>query len=110
MCNDENGVTLLELLLAVSFVSVTVAALSILLPKVSANIVNNRQRLLASNFAAADIQWIKEQYDTYDKLPLTQTGQFPVADQNINLPYNGCDCSKDMDSMQLTDATSRKTG
>jgi len=79
---------LLELLIAVVFVSVAVTAISLLFPKASASITNNRYRFLASNFAAARIQELKEQ-----PYALIQLTPYNAAYFTSNATTaGGCDC------------------
>jgi Tfp pilus assembly protein PilE len=108
MRNNKRGVTLLELMIAVVMVSGVVITLAILVPKASANITNNRRRFLASNFAAADIQQIKEQpYALISSSPTATTGYFPVS--GITNP-GGCDCSRENMSGMPVDATYTEDG
>jgi Tfp pilus assembly protein FimT len=58
---DEQGVSLLELLIAIAMITSSVVILSLTFPKASATISNNRQHMLASNLASALIQQVKAQ-------------------------------------------------
>lgn len=83
------GVTLLELLIAVAMVSITVAMLSLLFPKASKSITNNRQHWLATNFATARIQDLKQQ--PYSLVTPTAAGNYFLNTNNALPP--ACDCS-----------------
>jgi hypothetical protein len=78
----QDGVSLVELLLAISLVIGVVITLSLAFPKASANGIQIRQRAVAANLASSKIQILKSQ--PYDFLDATDT-QFPAFNA-------GCDC------------------
>jgi type II secretory pathway pseudopilin PulG len=101
----EKGATLLELLIAVLMVCGVVTTLSLLFPKASSSITNNRRHMLASDFAAAGMQELKEQ-------PYAVIAPWPRTDVSTNYPVSligtigGCDCRKeDLSGTQFRDAT-----
>ncbi len=88
------GVTLVELLLAMTLVTVAVVVLSLTFPKSSASISNKRHRWLASNFAASRIQELRAK--SYAYIPYN-----PAADFDLDTNPD-CDC-KDMDMATIPD-------
>jgi type II secretory pathway pseudopilin PulG len=87
----KKGATLLELIIAVVMLSVGLIVVTLVFPKASASISNNRRRVIASNFAAARMQELKSL--PYALVPLTPTASFTTS--VAAFPASGCDCSKE---------------
>jgi prepilin-type N-terminal cleavage/methylation domain-containing protein len=83
---EHKGVSLIELLIAVALVSVVVAATSLLFPKASQSLVDNRQRLEATTLATGKIDEIKKQ--PYDYIHVTSTGTYFNANCNCSAITN----------------------
>jgi hypothetical protein len=83
----QNGVSLIELVLATALGVIVVVSLSITLPTVSKNIIMNQQRWIAVRIANTQIQTVKSQpYDFLTTTDVSEPGSFP--------PWNpNCDCT-----------------
>src|SRR5690349_5293014 len=88
----RSGATLLEVLLATVIVTIIIVTSALLFPRAAKSITTNRQRFLASNFAASRMQELKT--TPYALLDVTDAtaANFPVS--GIGDP-NGCDCQQE---------------
>jgi Tfp pilus assembly protein PilV len=89
LAGKQDGATLLELLITVVIVIVVVTSISLLIPKASAGITNDRHRWLASSLAASRIQDMKQQH--YAQIPLTPASVNYFS--SVATTAGGCDCS-----------------
>src|ERR1700733_14293754 len=80
---NQKGVTLIELVIAVSMMAAVVASLSLAFPQVSANMASTRQHALANNLVNAQLQTLKSKPYDFEDLTEASLGQF-----NAN-----CDCA-----------------
>lgn len=91
------GVTLLELLLAVTLVSASVAMLSLTLPKATQALINSRRRWFANNFATSKMQEIRAvPYAMLDPTPRvngSNVSNFPVSGSAQFPTLGGCNCA-----------------
>jgi type II secretory pathway pseudopilin PulG len=81
---NVKGATLLELIIAVSMVTVAVVIISLTFPKASVSVSNNRQHALATRFADNRIQ--EYQAQSYPYINVTPATDFSVSNTN-------CDCN-----------------
>jgi Tfp pilus assembly protein PilV len=100
--NAQRGATLLEVMIAVVMVTVTIAIMSLAIPKAAKSITNSRQRLVANNLAASRMQELKA--TPYPLIDLTAATVANFLVSNIGDP--GCDCRpEDVSSMPTAETT-----
>jgi type II secretory pathway pseudopilin PulG len=97
----DHGTSLLELMLAIALIVVIVTMVSLTLPKASQSISVSRERLQASSFANAEIQFIKAQpYATIVPNAQSNFGSVPNCNCNAaNLSWSGVYVPSPTDTM-----------
>jgi Tfp pilus assembly protein PilV len=97
--NNQDGTSLVEVLIAVSLFTVVVVTLSLAFPIASKNTVQNRQSWVATNLASSQIANLKSQ--PYAYLDATAASFFGAG--------SSCDCTA-LDFSALPSASSQNAG
>jgi Tfp pilus assembly protein PilV len=88
---SQNGLSLIELLVALVLAITSILAIAAVIPKASQSITANRQRIIASNLAAAKMAEIqKAPYGII--YPTVESASYFVTSGILHV---GCDCNKD---------------
>jgi Tfp pilus assembly protein PilV len=95
--NSKKGLSLIELIVALVVAITSILAIAAVFPKASQSITANRQRLIASNLAAAKMEEIQ-------KAPygiITPTVESTVYFIASGIAHLGCDCNTDAANIGL---------